>query len=38
MTKNKTAIEVCIAIGYIALFALAIIGLYCNPDVLAVGM
>ena len=38
MTKNKTAIEVGIVIGYAALFALAIIGLYCNPDVLSVGM
>lgn len=38
MTKMKTVIEVGIVIGYAALFALAIIGLYCNPDVLSVGM
>ena len=38
MTKMKTVIEVGIVIGYAALLALAIIGLYCNPDVLSVGM
>lgn len=34
MTKT----EKLVVIGYVALFALAIIGLYCNPDVLLTGM
>mgnify|MGYP006949025861 CR=1 FL=1 len=38
MTNMITGIEVGIVIGYAALFALAIIGLYCNPDVLSVGL
>lgn len=33
-----TKMELSIVIGYTAIFVLAIIGLYCNPDVLSVGM
>lgn len=38
MTKMKTVIEIGIVISYVLLLVLAIIGLYCNPDVLSVGM
>lgn len=33
-----TKMELSIVIVYVALFVLAIIGLYCNPDVLSIGM